>query len=59
MKKGSIILGTMMIAGLTMYGAWCMYKKMCPECAEEMKDDVEDMIKKKEKKMAKAAENMM
>ena len=49
----------MMIAGLTMYGAWCMYKKMCPECAEEMKDDVEDMIKKKEKKMAKVAENMM
>jgi len=59
MKKGSIILGTMMIAGLTMYGAWCMYKKMCPECAEEMKDDVEDMIKKKEKKMSKMAENMM
>lgn len=59
MKKGSIILGTMMIAGLTMYGAWCMYKKMCPECAEEMKDNVEDMIKKKEKKMSKMAENMM
>ena len=59
MKKGSIILGSMMLAGLTMYGAWCMYKKICPECAEDMKDDMEHMIKQKEKKMAKAAENMM
>ncbi len=59
MRKGSIILGSMMIAGLTMYGAWCMYKKICPECAEEMKDDMEHMVKQKEKKMAKMAENMM
>lgn len=59
MKKGSIILGSTMLVGLTMYGAWCMYKKICPECAHEMEDNMEHMIKQKEKKMAKTAEDMM
>ena len=59
MKKGSIVLGSMMLIGLTGYGAWCMYKKMCPESAEQIKDGMEHAIKKKEKTMDKFVENMM
>ena len=59
MKKGSIILGSMMVTFFAGYGMWCMYKKICPECAEEMKDNLEEMIKKKDKAMDKFAKDMM
>ena len=59
MKKSSIILGSVMLMGLTGYGAWCIYKKMCPESAEDMKDGIEHAVKKKEKKMNKIVEDMM
>ena len=59
MKKGSIILGSMMVAFFAGYGMWSMYKKICPECAEEMKDNVENFIKKKEKIMEKTVKDMM
>lgn len=59
MKKSGIIVGSMMLIGLTGYGAWCIYKKMCPESAEEIKDNVEHAIKKKDKMMDKMVEDMM
>ena len=59
MKKGSIILGSMVAIFLTGYGMWSIYKKICPECAEEMKDNLEDMITKKEKAMGRVVKDMM
>ena len=51
MKKGSMILGSFMLIGLSMYGAWSLYKKIDPECAEEVEDNMKKMTKKVEKKM--------
>ena len=55
MKKGSIITGSVLLAGLTGYGAWCMYKKMNPHCANKMKNEVKKMTKN----MEKSIEDMM
>ena len=55
MKKSGIIIGSMALTMLTLYGAWCMYKKMCPECAEEK----EQCMKKMAKNIEKGVENMM
>lgn len=55
MKKGGIIGGVMLGLALTGYGAWCAYKKYCPECASDMKKDLKHMTKDVEKSI----ENMM
>lgn len=55
MKKSSMIAGSIMLTALTGYGAWCMYKKINPHCAEEMKNDMKSMTKNVEKSI----ENMM
>ncbi len=55
MKKGSIIGGVMLGLALSGYGAWCMYKKMCPDCADDMKKGMKNMTKD----MEKSIENMM
>lgn len=49
MKKGSIILGSMGVAMLAGYGAWSIYKKMNPECANEVKNNMKKMTKNVEK----------
>ena len=59
MKKGSLILESMMLGFLTGYGAWCMYKKMCPAFVEDVKDGIEHGVKKMTKKVDKFAEDMM
>ena len=55
MKKGSMIAGSMLLAGLTGYGAWSIYKKMNPKCANKMKNEVKQMTKN----MEKSIEDMM
>lgn len=55
MKKGSIITGSVLLAGLTGYGAWSLYKKKNPQCAKKMKNEV----KKITKNMEKSIEDMM
>ena len=59
MKKGSIALGSMMLGMLTGYGAWCMYKKLSPESARELKGNVEKNVKKMTRKVDKFTEDMM
>lgn len=54
-KKGSIIGGVAVGFALAGYGAWCMYKKYCPECAYDMKKDMKKMTRDVEKSI----ENMM
>lgn len=55
MKKGSIIGGIALGMVLTGYGAWCMYKKLCPDCAADMKKSINHMTRD----MEKSIENMM
>lgn len=55
MKKGSIIGGTAVLMALGGYGAWCMYKKVNPKCANK----VEKSMKKMTKNMEKSIEDMM
>lgn len=55
MKKGGIIGGVMLGLALTGYGAWCAYKKYCPECVSGIKKDLKHMTKDVEKSI----ENMM
>ena len=43
------------VVGGVGYGAWCAYKKFCPECASDMKKD----MKKMSKDVEKSIENMM
>mgnify|MGYP007070313944 CR=1 FL=1 len=49
MKKSSIIIGSMSLAMLCGYGAWCMYKKMRPECANEVKNNMKHITRNIEK----------
>jgi len=49
MKKGCIIVGAMSVGMLMGYGAWCLYKKMMPECANEIKKDMKNAFKELEK----------
>ena len=49
MKKGSIILGSVGLAMLMGYGAWCLYKKMMPESARQIKKDMKNALKELEK----------
>ncbi len=49
MKKCGIIGGIVLGMALTGYGAWCMYKKYCPDCAKDMKKDFKHMTKGIEK----------
>ncbi len=51
MKKSSVVAGSMMLMALTGYGAWCMYKKMNPHCAHELKKDMKRMTRNMEKSM--------
>lgn len=55
MKKGSIILGSIGLMALTGYGAWCIYKKVNPECA----NDIKNGVKKTTRKVGKSIEDMM
>lgn len=55
MKRGTIIGGVMLGLALSGYGAWCMYKKMSPEGASNMKKNMRNMTKD----MEKSIENMM
>lgn len=55
MKKEMIIGSTVVGMALAGYGAWCMYKKYCPECADNMEKD----MKKMKKNVEKSIENMM
>ncbi len=59
LKKGSIITGVALGLALTGYGAWCMYKKYCPECANDMKKDMKRNMKRMTKDVEKSIENMM
>ena len=49
MKKSSVIAGSMVLAALSGYGAWCAYKKMNPHHANEMKKDMKQMTRNVEK----------
>lgn len=49
LKKSSMIVGTMSLMALGGYGAWCMYKKMNPECANKVKNDMKKMTRNVEK----------
>ncbi|HIT22144.1 MAG TPA: hypothetical protein IAB56_04175 [Candidatus Scybalousia intestinigallinarum] len=55
MKKSGIVGGVVLGLALCGYGAWCAYKKFCPECASDMKKD----MKKMSKDVEKSIENMM
>ncbi len=55
MRKSGIIGGIAIGLALTGYGAWCMYKRFCPECAYDVKKD----IKKMTRDVEKSIENMM
>ncbi len=55
MKKAGIVGGVMLGLALSGYGAWCAYKKYCPEGANNMKKDIKHMTKNMEKNI----ENMM
>ena len=55
MKKSGIIGGVVLGLALSGYGAWCVYKKYCPDCANDMKKDLKHMTKNVEKSI----ENMM
>ena len=46
LKKGSVIGGVVLGLALTGYGAWCIYKKCCPEDAYDMKNDMKKGMKK-------------
>lgn len=49
MKKGSIIGGTAVLMALGGYGAWCMYKKVNPKCANKVEKSMKKMTKNMEK----------
>ena len=49
MKKGCIIIGAMSVGALMGYGAWCLYKTIMPECANEIKKDMKNALKELEK----------
>lgn len=49
MKKTSIMGGVVLGLVLSGYGAWCLYKKWCPECANDMKKDIKKMTKDAQK----------
>lgn len=49
MKKSSVIAGSLMLSALSGYGAWCIYKKMNPHSAKEMKNNMKQMTKNVEK----------
>ena len=49
MKKSSIIIGSMSLAMLGGYGAWCAYKKMNPRCANKVKSNMKQMTRNIEK----------
>lgn len=51
MKKCGIIAGSTILAMLSGYGAWCMYKKLCPECADDMENGVKNTMKSMERKI--------
>ena len=55
MKKSSMIMGSMFLLAMSGYGMWCMYKKICPECADKVKCGV----KKIKHNMEKSMEDMM
>ena len=55
MKQTGIVGGVVLGLALTGYGAWCAYKKLCPECASDMKKDMKHMTRDVEKSI----ENMM
>ncbi len=59
LKKGSVIGGVVLGLALTGYGAWCIYKKCCPEDAYDMKNDMKKGMKKMKKDVEKSIENMM
>lgn len=50
-----MIGGTMLLAALGGYGAWCAYKKYNPSSARNVRRD----MKKMTKNMEKSIENMM
>ncbi len=41
------------------YGAWTLYKKYNPTCAQDIKNSIEMMSKKMSKNATKNIENMM
>ena len=45
MKKGGIILGSITLAMLMGYGAWCLYDKMYPDEAKKVKKDMKKALK--------------
>lgn len=54
MKKSTLI-GSMSIMALSGYGAWCIYKKMNPKCAHDIKNN----MKKATRNVEKSIEDMM
>ncbi len=55
MKKSSMVAGSAVLMALGGYGAWCAYKKMNPQGAKTLKND----MKKMTKNMEKSIEDMM
>jgi len=49
MRKSSVVAGSLVLTALSGYGAWCIYKKMNPKGACEMKKDMKQMTKNVEK----------
>lgn len=55
MRKSSMIAGSLVLTALGGYGAWCVYKKMQPQCANKLKSD----MMKATRNVEKSIEDMM